>query len=118
LKDARKLVVVGQFPSLKPLSQSARHFTGLTNSRAEPDFLAASLAYQLGTTVVNKTGIQGNFSYHLEWNPDDPRPGIDSEQEKLSLFTAIREQLGLKLESRKGEVEVLIVDYVEQPSEN
>lgn len=84
---------------------------------ASMDYLASSLSYHLGITVVNKTGIQGRFSYHLKWSPDElhPRPG---EAEPVSVYTAIQEQLGLKLEARKGEVELLIVDHVERPSEN
>jgi uncharacterized protein (TIGR03435 family) len=88
--------------------------------------LAQSLSEALGRTVVDKTGLTGNFNTTMEWSPDDaqlsllppdaPRPSVDSAGP--SIFAAIQEQLGLKLESRKGPVEVLVVDRAEKPSEN
>jgi len=81
---------------------------------ASVEFIASMLTVMLGKTVVNKTGIQGRFSYNLHWTPDDAGGAPDS----ISLFAAIQEQVGLKLEASKGEVEVLVVDHVERPSDN
>jgi uncharacterized protein (TIGR03435 family) len=88
--------------------------------------LASSLSEVLGRTVVDKTGLMGNFNISMDWTPDDaqlsllppdvPRPHFDATGP--SIFVAIQEQLGLKLESQKGSVEVLIVDRAERPSEN
>ena len=66
----------------------------------------------LGRSVIDKTGLAGSYDVHLKWtaDPDDPL--------EPSLFTALREQLGLKLESAKGPVEVLVIDHAEKPSEN
>lgn len=67
--------------------------------------------------VVNETGLQGVFDFTLEWSPDEMKPGLESSG--ASLFTAVQEQLGLKLEARKGPVEVLVVDHIEKmPTEN
>jgi bla regulator protein blaR1 len=63
--------------------------------------------------VVDKTGFTGKFNAHLEFTPDDAQ-----DSSGPSLFTAIEEQLGLKLESTKSPVEVLVIDHVERPSEN
>jgi len=77
------------------------------------------LALPLGRTVVDKTGISGQFRIELTFTPlastADAEPPADAPPD---IFTAIQEQLGLKLESTKGPVEVLVIDHVEKPSEN
>ncbi|MGA3202289.1 MAG: TIGR03435 family protein [Bryobacteraceae bacterium] len=75
--------------------------------------LAAQLAGRvLDRAVLDRTGIVGEFDVNLEWTPDEsPDPGA-------SIFTALQEQLGLKLETQKGVVDVLVVDHVERPSAN
>jgi uncharacterized protein (TIGR03435 family) len=73
--------------------------------------LAAGLFVELsGRTVIDKTGLSGLFDLHLEFTPDD---GTGP-----SFFTAIQEQLGLKLESAKGPVKVFVIDHIERPSGN
>jgi uncharacterized protein (TIGR03435 family) len=68
-----------------------------------------------GRTVVDKTGLNGNYEIDLKWTPDDLQGTPDAGP---TLFTAIQEQLGLKLIPSQGPVKELIVDHVEQPSEN
>jgi bla regulator protein BlaR1 len=96
--------------------------------------LAGELSRQLGSTVLDKTGLSGIYDFKLQWTPDDPaqspmfkgteggQPGTDktpsADSIGPSIFTALREQLGLKLESQKGPVEILVIDHVEKPSEN
>ncbi len=71
----------------------------------------------LGQQVVNETDLAGVFDFTLEWSPEEMKPGAESAG--ASLFTALQEQLGLKLEGRKGPVEVLVVDHIEKaPTEN
>jgi uncharacterized protein (TIGR03435 family) len=65
----------------------------------------------LGRTVIDNTGLQGNYKVDLTWAADDQTSGP-------SLFTAIQEQLGLKLEPTRGPVETLVIDHAEKPSEN
>jgi uncharacterized protein (TIGR03435 family) len=89
----------------------------VTGRKATVDFLAASLTYQLGITVVNMTGLEGDFDFDLKWTPDGPA-GAGEESPSLSLVTAVQDQLGLKLNSRKGPVEILTVERMERPGGN
>jgi uncharacterized protein (TIGR03435 family) len=75
--------------------------------------LAAYLGNRLGRIVVDKTGLSESYNFTMEWAPDQ---AVDSSSP--SLTTALREQLGLMLESQKSPVEVLVVDSLEKPSEN
>jgi uncharacterized protein (TIGR03435 family) len=68
-------------------------------------------------TVVDLTGLSGAFEFKLEWTPDGPVPPDGASGP--SLFTAVQQQLGLRLESRKGPLDVLVVDHAEKvPTEN
>jgi uncharacterized protein (TIGR03435 family) len=72
--------------------------------------------------VQNRTGLTGGFDYELTWTPDQfPNQVPDASAPKIdpngpSLFTAIQEQLGLKLEAQRGPVEVLVVDHADLPT--
>lgn len=88
---------------------------------------AEQLANSLGRPVVDQTGIQGRYNIALQWASDDGAATklggtqVGTAAVDLpgpSIFTAIQEQLGLKLESRKGLVQVLIIDHIDKPSEN
>jgi uncharacterized protein (TIGR03435 family) len=76
--------------------------------------------------VVDKTGIAGEFDFTLRWTPEESQfngmgfrvPVPDGTAPLPGLFTAIQEQLGLRLEPQKIPAEVLVIDHVEQPSEN
>jgi len=81
------------------------------------DRLAYSLSGRLSRTVVDKTGLTGNYDLSLTWSPDDGSTTA-SDSSAPSLFTALQEQLGLRLQPAKGPVETLVVDHVEMPSEN
>jgi uncharacterized protein (TIGR03435 family) len=77
----------------------------------------------LDRPVINKTGIAGLFDIHLEFAADESTPGLrlapsDQPPAAPSIFTAIQEQTGLKLESAKGPGEFLIIDSVDRPTEN
>jgi uncharacterized protein (TIGR03435 family) len=78
--------------------------------------LAKALSSRVDRTVIDKTGLTGNFDLDLIWSKDE---SPDSGAETLpDIFTAIQEQLGLKLQPAKGPVETLIVDHAAMPSEN
>ncbi len=93
--------------------------------------LVRLLSGQLGRTVVDKTGLTGDYDFKLDWTPDEmasamtkggnPAPGDNPASPDAagpSLFTALEEQLGLKLESTKGPVDVIVIDQLEQPTAN
>jgi uncharacterized protein (TIGR03435 family) len=89
--------------------------------------LVTTLTQTVGRTVQNKTGLTGKYNLTLDWTPDDEGASTSvaadaSRQTSAisgpSIFTAIQEQLGLKLEAAKGPVECLVIDHVEMPSEN
>jgi len=93
----------------------------IAGSQVSMQLLATLLSRFERQTVVDMTGLKGVFEMKLEWTPDDGRPAelngvaIDGP----SLFTAVQEQLGLRLESRKGPLDVLVVDHAEMaPTEN
>lgn len=72
------------------------------------------LAGPLQRQVVDETHLRGNFDVNLEYAAG----GSDALADPPSIFTAIQEHLGLKLEPRKGSVEVYVIDHVERPTEN
>jgi len=84
--------------------------------------LATSLAPFVGRFTVDKTELTGAFDVELTWTPDDAPvgqpPSLDAAEPGLSIFIALQQQLGLKLISEKGPVEVLVIDRLEPPSEN
>ncbi len=86
--------------------------------------LSRTYASDLGRTVMDRTGLTGNFDVHLKWSmdpltgPAGPGAGAPPDVAGPSLFTALQDQLGLRLESTKGPVEVLVIDHVERPSDN
>jgi uncharacterized protein (TIGR03435 family) len=83
--------------------------------------LASNLSRQVHRIVEDKTELKGKYDLSLQWSPDeiaDSGKDVTGESTKPSLFTALQEQLGLKLESIKGPVDTVAVDHVEMPSEN
>jgi uncharacterized protein (TIGR03435 family) len=100
--------------------------------RAQPGMLFATgatiedIAYgvaqfvpEVDRVVVDRTGLLGTFDVDLTWTPDLPLGATTRGDSKApSLFTALEEQLGLKLEPIKGFVDVLVIDHVEKPTPN
>ena len=94
--------------------------------------LIEMLSDEVGRTVLDKTGFTGTFDLHLEFAPAEPltngigpaslgdpgRSAPVANPSGPSIFAALQEQLGLRLESAKGRVEVLVIDHVERPSAN
>jgi bla regulator protein BlaR1 len=98
--------------------------------------LVQFLSYILGRTTVDNTGITGSYDFTVKWTLDDPQgigasgaaghtetpptPTAELREDvfKEHFFSAIQEQMGLKLESSKGPVEVIVIDHVERPSPN
>jgi uncharacterized protein (TIGR03435 family) len=94
--------------------------------------IAALLAQQLGRPVIDKTDIKGSYDFSLQWTPDETQRGmgfggvekpvpespLPSDPTGPSLFTAIQDQLGLRLEAAKGPVDIVVIDRIEKPSGN
>jgi len=86
----------------------------LTGTTVSADMLAKVLANQVGRPVQNETGLEGFFDFVLVWSA-----ATDTDPASPAIFTALQEQLGLKLAPRKGPVEVFVIDRVEStPSNN
>ncbi len=109
-----------------PPSAPGRHRIGGRNVTLA--MMAESLPAQTGLVtfprpVVDRTGLSGTFDFSLEWtqavsNDMTLGPNAPGEEPGPSIAQAMKQQLGLKLESTKGPVEILVIDHVEQPGEN
>jgi uncharacterized protein (TIGR03435 family) len=86
------------------------------------EFLAEDLSDALGRKVVDRTGLTGRYDFTLTWAPDDAAAmgssAASGTAQGPSLFTAVQEQLGLKLEPVKAPVDVVVIDRLEKPGEN
>jgi uncharacterized protein (TIGR03435 family) len=94
------------------------------------DQLARMISMNLGSTVVNETGLKGKYDYTFSFAPEMggrmmgmPPPGAGDSSappppQGPSIFTAVEEQLGLKLEGKREPVDVVVIDHIEQPSPN
>jgi uncharacterized protein (TIGR03435 family) len=91
------------------------------------DFVHLMQSAVLDRPVVDQTALTGKWDFELKWTPDDSQfggmgmrapPQSDAPDAPPPLFTAIQEQLGLKLDSGKAQVDVMVVDHVEKPSPN
>jgi uncharacterized protein (TIGR03435 family) len=119
-----ELVVAKNGPKLKKSEAAENDMTSrrghLTATHASMSALAHFLAgpnIRLGRPVVDKTALDGVFDFALDWTPDTDAE--KSAEHAPSILVALQEQLGLRLEARKGPVEVLVVDHVEKvPTEN
>jgi uncharacterized protein (TIGR03435 family) len=122
-------------PSQPPTMYCGNFMMGpdtLMGSKLRMAAFTDALSNILGRTVVDKTGVTGAFNVRLEFTRDGvanfgpngagaPGPateGPPADSTRPTIFTAIQEQLGLRLESEKGPVEVLVVDHAEKASEN
>jgi uncharacterized protein (TIGR03435 family) len=105
---------------------------GLTRSMEghgiSPEALASTLSQtELNRSVLNKTGLHGRFDVNLTWAVDPTIPGLSDNlggapvrdaDPQPTIFAAVQEQLGLRLEAGRGPVEVLVIDRIEEPSQN
>lgn len=90
------------------------------------DILREALQQVVGRPVANGTGLSGYYDFRLQWDPGDDTPANSADgatsgsvdPAQGSIFTTLQEQLGLRLDARRGLVEVLVIDSAELPSEN
>jgi bla regulator protein BlaR1 len=127
--DAFALVVAKGASKLHESAGPSTYHTGrqglVEGNQMSADQLAGILTNLLGVRVVNETGLRSMYDVKLEWTPDappQPPTGTDTgaaPEPGLSLFTALQEQLGLRLESKKLPADVVFVDHIERaPTEN
>lgn len=103
----------------------------LSATYGDINMLVNALSRFVGRPVVDKTGLTGKYDFTLKWTPDEaqlaampggPRPAGDDapppDASGPTLFTAIQEQLGLKLDPERAPMDVLVIQHVERPSEN
>jgi uncharacterized protein (TIGR03435 family) len=129
------LIVAKKGPKLQPTKESTEGSgTSSHNSRSGSQFtakgvtlpelaegLTQDLSRELGRGIIDKTEIKGRYDLTLKWTPDAGTAAdsaASSTDPGPSIFTAIQEQLGLKMEPAKASVQVLVVDRAEMPSEN
>lgn len=83
------------------------------------DRLTPFLAQQTHMPVIDKTGLKGTYNFHLKWQREEEEPSSGMHDQTFpTIYAALPEQLGLKLESGKGPVDVLVIDHIEQPGDN
>ena len=129
------LVLAKNGPKLQPSKEGDYHrgirvgLGSMNVQAASMEMLAKTLSRPLGRPVLDRTGLKGNYDFNLNWTPDGepmgkggagegPASGKPADVSGPSLFTAVQEQLGLKLESQKGPVEIIVIDKAEKPSAN
>jgi uncharacterized protein (TIGR03435 family) len=108
-------------PLLGPVPCGFTVGRGKTSARGVTmDALASTLSNQVGRVVVDRTGLGGQFDLNFEWELPltGTSDGLQPSADGASIFTALQEQLGLKLESARGPVDVLVIDSVQQPSDD
>jgi|SRR5271157_1654696 len=94
-----------------PPTETGVHYS-LAGKKATLALIAQRLAQQVGRPVFDRTGIQGEFDFKVDYAIDDnPESGP-------SIFAAVQQQLGLKLEATKGPLETLVIEHAEKPSGN
>jgi uncharacterized protein (TIGR03435 family) len=103
----------------RPSATNTERMIQLTVKNQSVQQLADTFAIFLGRPVVDRTGLKGDFDFTMVYETDPDASNLPgSELAGPALFTAFQEQAGLKLESTKGTVEVLVIDHAEKPSEN
>jgi uncharacterized protein (TIGR03435 family) len=120
------LLVVGKNGSRLKESEASRTMTRkscghLAGTRLTADVIATILSRQFERDVLNRTELAGKYDFELDWMPDaGPCRAVDGSEAVAgpSIFTAVQEQLGLKLEPAKGPVGMLVIDRVRRPSVN
>ncbi len=113
-KDGSKLKnadISGNNPGLRMTGNAAgKHIIAWHSTMQQ---LALLLSNTAGRPVVDKTGLSEKYAFHLDWNPANA-PDSDIP----SIFTAVQQQLGLRLEPQKAPFEVLVIDSADRPSAN
>lgn len=96
--------------------------TGQLKGTGAPMFLLVNqLSRLLGRNVVDETGLKSKYDFVVEWQPDSPafeQEPAATANAPTSIFTALRERLGLQLKAATGPVDYVVIDRIEKPGEN
>jgi uncharacterized protein (TIGR03435 family) len=121
----RREVIPPDPPGAKPVCGTGRTVPGtITAVGWSMDRLTSALGPFVDRVVSDRTRLTGLYDFELTWTPErmpqvpPDAPPVNIDPNGPSIFTALQEQLGLKLESTKGPVEVVVIDHVEHPTEN
>jgi len=115
-KGAVKMTETARDPAT---SHMTYRIGSIVHNQISMQILALLLSRQLGELVLDQTGLAGVYEMKLEWTPEVSRSNPQPQENGPSIFTAVQEQLGLKLEARKDAVDVLVIDHADQvPAEN
>lgn len=128
------LMVGKNGPKLKESAPDTKFSAGLemkpaarmTNRRTTMTQFAGFLSVYADRPIVDRTGLTGFYDFTLEWSFDDSQRSVldtagvpgEADANGPSLFTAVSEQLGLKLDTSKAPIDVMVIDHAERPSEN
>ena len=110
-------------PTSRPCGGFRNASDQMSGAKVPMSHFAANLSKFLGRTVVDKTGLDGAWDITLQWTPDEtqaflPTGPAEADASGPSIVGAVQEQLGLRLDSQKGPVEVLVIDHAEKPDAN
>lgn len=122
-KDGHKLEPASDAATSRTAYRMGGGRGGVDGTSVPAQNIALILSARIGRPVADKTGISGRFNFKLDWIPALGEPGAITrpgapELVGPSIFTAVKEQLGLRLEAVKSPMEVMIVEKVERPPEN
>lgn len=98
--------------------KNSNRYSGTTTSSSTGRELTDTLSRHVQRRVLDKTGFTGRFDVKLNFKPDDPGVDIPEFANVPTIFVALEEELGLKLESGRAPIDALVIDYIERPSEN
>ena len=128
LTESKDCPAVDASTPARPCGNAAMGPNSFTASASPVGGLVSMLSRMMGRSVVDQTGLTQKFDIKMNFTLDQDQlammtppgftPPTPVEPSGPSIFTALREQLGLKLESQKGPVEIFVIDRAEKPSEN
>jgi uncharacterized protein (TIGR03435 family) len=125
--EAFRATIAGGFPALcgEPVGDGKPGHIHIGERNVNMERIGTLLGprAQVGRPILDQTGLKGNFDYIIEWSPEPngsrpPDPGEQPDPIGPTFMEALKDQLGLKLESQTGPVDVLVIDHIEELSPN
>jgi uncharacterized protein (TIGR03435 family) len=110
-KNGPRLEEVQPDPSGSHMTYRLGH---ITHNQISMQTLAMLLSRQMREMVLDETGLKGLYKIDLQWTPESQQPTTDAVETGPTIFTALQEQLGLRLEGRKDEVDVMVIDHADR----